>query len=446
MRWSTVIWITLIALLIIPAAISLIFIKEYGVNVVYWDQWEIVPLFDKLFTGHLSFTDLFAQHNEHRIFFPRLVMLFLGNLTQYNNLEEMYFSWFLLCITVIILLKFYTRYFGTTQVSIAKFIPATWLIFSLRQWENLLWGFQVTWFMVILFSVLSLYLLSTGTRPGWRLWLAIISAVVCSFSSAQGLLVWPIGLIQILLTMWPQRKEFKRLYIKILSVWCLTGILAYIAYFVGYAKPPYHPDLFYFLSNPFSAITYLLVATGSPLAINITSATALGIVVLALYIFTTTYLISRKLMNSPYVPFFVSLILFALFTTVILMISRAGFGPDQALASRYTSLIMLGIIGLYLMIISIELTGKIKPFLSGFIIALIALGIITTYSHAIVFDGKNIKDSRTLAAEYLSNVEIPNDDNLKTLYPNPKVVRDRVMILRKYHLNVFSPNSYTSPP
>jgi len=439
-RRSIVIWVIIIGLLTLPAIISLLFIRVFGVNVCYLDQWGIVPLFDRIYTGQISFTELFAQHNEHRIFFPRLVMLSLGYLAQFNNLAEMYFSWLLIFITCIVLLKFYIRYFGTTKRAIASFIPVTWLIFSLRQWENLLWGFQIGWFMVILFLVLALYLLATTSRPGWRFGLAVISACVCSFSSAQGLLIWPIGLIQLLLTWWTQRKGPKWPYIKMVSIWFMIGILAYTVYFVGYNKPPYHPDLLYFLSNPFSAITYLLVVTGSPLAFDMTSAIGVGILVLPLYIFVVAILIYRKLIISPYVPFFLSLILFALFTAAILLLSRAGFGAGQAFSSRYTSMTMLGIIGLYLIIIPIEINDKIKLFISGSVITLIVLGTLTTYFQAIVTDGKNIRDDRTMDAEYLANIEVQSDGNIEKLHPSHQWVIEQANILKKYRLNVFSPD------
>jgi hypothetical protein len=439
-------WVIIISLMVTPVVLSLLFIRQYGVNVCFWDQWEIVPLFDKLHAGTLSFTDLFAQHNEHRIFFPRLVMLALGSITHYNNIAEMYFSWFLLCLIGYVIFRIYARSFGTSQGALVKFIPVVWLIFSLRQWENLLWGFQLSWFMVVLFLLLSLYLLGTSKNLGWRFAFSIVSGVICSFSSAQGLLIWPIGFILILLTWWSQRKEFRSQYLKVVSVWCLLGLLVYIAYFAGYVQPSYHPSLLYFVHHPFSAASYLVVCVGSPLAVDGYTAAAAGILLLASCIYVLVYAIKRDPQSKSVMAFPISLVSFGLLTVAILVLTRSGFGVGQAFSSRYTTMTALGIVGLYLLILQLRAKYQhLKPFLFGFVLSLMALGIIASYAHATISysteisDGKQIRDYRGQAAYYLSTFELQSDDNLKMLYPDPQVVRERAAVLQRYKLNVFAP-------
>ena len=154
----------IVVMIVAPALLSLVFIVSYGVNCVYMDQWEIVPLFDKLHTGTLSFNDLIAQHNEHRPLLPRLAMLGMGSLTHYNTIAEMYLSWALMCLVCLILFKLFTSSFGFSKISMARFIPVPWLVFSLKQYENMLWGFELVHFMVILFFLLAVYLLAQSRR------------------------------------------------------------------------------------------------------------------------------------------------------------------------------------------------------------------------------------------------------------------------------------------
>lgn len=432
-------WVIIIALMVTPAVISLLFIRAYGVNVCFWDQWDFIPLLDKMFSGQLSFTDLYAQHNEHRIFFPRLIMLLLGLITHYNNVAEMYFSWFLLCLINCLLLRIYTRSFGVTQGALAKFIPVVWLIFSLRQWENLLWGFEIAWFMVVLFLLLSLYLLGTSRSVGWRFALSVASAVVCSFSSAQGLLIWPIGLIQILWIWWSQGKRAKWLYLKIISIWCLIGIFIYIAYFAGYTKPSHHPSLLYFMYHPFSSLGYLMVSIGSPLAVDTYTAAAMGILLLVAYIYVLVYAIKSDSQTQSVMTFPLCLVSFSLLTAGILVMTRSGFGVGQAFSSRYTTVTALGIVGLYLAILQLKVKYQnLKPFLFGLVLSLMTLGIIASYSHAIMSDGKSVRAHRSQAAYYLSTFEFQSDENLAQLYPNPQVAKERTEILKKYKLNVFA--------
>ena len=57
-------------LILLPVALAFLFVYLYGVTVVHIDQWEIIPLFEKLSLGTLAVSDLFAPHNQHRCFSP----------------------------------------------------------------------------------------------------------------------------------------------------------------------------------------------------------------------------------------------------------------------------------------------------------------------------------------------------------------------------------------
>ena len=62
-----------ILLSLLPIAIVSIYIFLFGLNIPFLDQWEVVGLLEQQQQGSLSFSDLLAQHNEHRPFFPRLL-------------------------------------------------------------------------------------------------------------------------------------------------------------------------------------------------------------------------------------------------------------------------------------------------------------------------------------------------------------------------------------
>jgi len=143
-------------LITLPILFYFWYISANGTNVIVADEWHVyIPLFKKLSTGTLTIADLFNQHNEHRIFFPRLIFLFFGYLTHFNTKAFLYFSASLLVLTLIGIFISYTRFFGVNKESIWKFLPVCYLLFSLVQFENTLWGFQMAWYMVTFFSVLS---------------------------------------------------------------------------------------------------------------------------------------------------------------------------------------------------------------------------------------------------------------------------------------------------
>src|SRR3954469_12330383 len=59
------------------------------VDVPFADQWTLVSVLDHFYAGTLSFHDLWSQHNEHRLLFPRLIMLGLAIASGWNTHYEM---------------------------------------------------------------------------------------------------------------------------------------------------------------------------------------------------------------------------------------------------------------------------------------------------------------------------------------------------------------------
>lgn len=436
-----------IILTIVPSILCLLFIGLYGVNVAHWDQWEFIPLLDKFQHGTLSFSDCFAQHNEHRIFFPRLAMLLIASITNYNNLAEMFFGWILLCIICYLLYSIYSKISQTNKIKygIISFIPVAWVVFSFRQWENLLWGWQIQIFMAVLFFILAIYLLERmfiqKTKKCFTFILAVLSGIVSSFSFANGLLTWPIGLVQILISYRLKNYTEKRLFRITGWAWGLIGVLVCLLYFIGYNKVGHHPSLFYFLRHPMSSFSYLVVSIGSPLAVEKYTATGLGSLLLFLYFYMIIFFVMKKYRNEIAIPYFVttfSLVLFSILSAILLTLGRSGFGVEQALSSRYITITMLGVIGIYFFALNItSINFKFKNIIFGMLLSLIIIGIISSYLWGIK-EGKETRKIRSINKYYLITYNFQSDENLKRLYPNALEVRKRAQILEKYKLNVFA--------
>ena len=77
------------AALAIPAGVVLALVLRHGVNVPFWDQWELVGLLAAASDGTLTWAEIFRQHNEHRMVFPKIIMLALAALTGWNVVGEM---------------------------------------------------------------------------------------------------------------------------------------------------------------------------------------------------------------------------------------------------------------------------------------------------------------------------------------------------------------------
>ncbi len=168
-------------------------IHQYSVNVVFADQWADVELLNHWYTGTLTFSNLWASHGDHRILFPNLIVIALAQFTHFNVVFEEYLSGAMLVTATGLFILIHRRRAPSTPF--IYYTPLTLLLFSFVQYENTLWGFQTAWYLVTLALALALFLLDRPALTGWVFAGAIAATVVGSFSSLQGLLIWPVGLL-----------------------------------------------------------------------------------------------------------------------------------------------------------------------------------------------------------------------------------------------------------
>lgn len=424
-------------LLSLPVAIAFIFITLYGVNVVFWDQWDFLPLFDKLYAGNLTFSDLIAQNNEHRFLVYRLIMITLGGVTHYNNLAEMYLSWVVLCLICWVLYKIFTIGVRPSWTTAAWFVPVPWLMFNLRQFENLLFGIQVAFYMLILCFLLSVYLLQTGKGLGWKFWAAVACGITGTFSVASGLLIWLIGALQLIALYLCRPRAEKASYLRPMLVWIVIAAGLYLFYFWGYEKPPWHPSLLYFTEQPLVSISYGLAALGCVFSINTVTAIIAGLVLAVLYLISAIIIFRDLKGGVRYLPY-LALAVFTVASVLLLVLGRSGFGVEQALSSRYISITVLGIIGIYMLIVTMPLKLiNLKSWRLRTAITLLMLFLFSLNMYILLIPGQTYLN-RQMARQYLITYDVQPDENLKYLYPDPDRLKKYIPILIKYKLNVFS--------
>src|SRR5215471_18914774 len=128
-----------------PIAAYLAYVSRYSVNVLSWDEWDIVPLIHSLRSGTLTLAQLWSPHNEHRMLVPNLIFLLVAQIARFDTTVLMYLSACLLIISYLLLVLIYRK----RQHSLLGVVPVAYLLFSLAQWENILWGFQLAWYIVL---------------------------------------------------------------------------------------------------------------------------------------------------------------------------------------------------------------------------------------------------------------------------------------------------------
>ena len=420
--------------IVVPAALPFLYVRAFGVNVVFADAWDMVLVFRKWSSGRLAFADLYAQHNEHRMFFPKGAELLLGMLTRYNNVAEMYLIVSCFLVTAAVLLLAFRREIGLPLIF---FVPVALLIFSFRQYENMLFGFQINFAFTQTFGVLALYLLyaaSSNDTKRLAFVAALGSATVASFSTAQGLLVWPAGLLGLLLG--PAATSRKKIFV---GIWGLVGVAEWVAYFVDYETPQGHPPLVHALNHVGTAAEYFLTLLGSALFWHPEHALMGGLVIgcLALGIFFAMYW--RGVLREH--SFWISLFLYSLLILATITLGRSGmFGVWQAAISRYTSFSILAVASVYAVLAKMVLArgfGIGRAVLLLTIVGAILLSAGISYRNGIEV-GRVQQASRERAAYILATYESQPDVRLTTLYPRPETVRRRAPLLERLGYNVFS--------
>ena len=438
---SSSVWAILVNLvLILPPLALLYYIRLFGVNVVFWDEWEVVPLIQKTTSGSLNIADLFAQHNEFRPFFPRLLMLVLDTFTHFNTVAEMMVSWFFLCLTGLLIFLSYRRVLrdNSSRLSLLWFLPISLLLFSFRQYEGILFGFNLLIYASIFGSVAAFYFLESSRKLDLRFTLACLCGILASFSWSTGLLVWPVGLFQAMIS--------KQRSMSSIMLWILIGVTAWGAYSYGWTAPSgFHPYE-YSLANPVEGIEFFMANLASPFVFAFLSSfgstwpmavpygLALALVGLVIIVQMQRRRLAKKSM------FGLSLIVYSLAASFATTVGRSFFGVQGALASRYTPNAAIGVIGLYIVALTVSkgMRSKSSSFGAHAMLALLLLGLITGYVGGWQA-GQFWRGSMQMSAYVLRSYSLQSNQSIGNyLYFDTTLVREGAAFLETQKMNVFS--------
>lgn len=361
-RFASVLWDHWRKVVVALPLVTLIWVvARYAVDVPYLDQWELVPLLDKMYRGELGFHDLWMQFNEHRIFFPKLIMLGMARLTQWNIRYEAAVN-VVLVIGVWLVLAWQIRATATVfgQRRLRWALPACSLVaFSISQYENFLWGWQIQVLLGLLAALGSILLLANQPFSWKKFTAALLLGIVATFSFANGALVWPIGLALLCVT--AIDAGCKR---AALSGWTIGGIICFWLYVRDYHKPAGHPPLTFIFNQPIVFVSYVLKYIGSTCAQygeggifpDRISALVFGVAGFAVLGWAGWKTAVRMRDNRAALAPYVAMCAYSLGTALITATARAGFGRGQALCSRYCS--MTGPLWLSMIVMLMLLSGR----------------------------------------------------------------------------------------
>jgi hypothetical protein len=322
-------WIP-VAAAALPALLFFAFVVIYGVNVPNWDDFNLIPLLDKFQHGQLTLADLWAQHNENRVFFPNLVWLAASALIHDDLKIMLLFDALLMIGSGALFYLVWRRAGGSAWLA----VPASFLYFTLLQHEDSLGAFQLSWYLISLGFAVIAFVLDREDRVPSAMWIAVIAAVVASFSSLQGLFCWPAGAVFLL-----DRSDRKRL-----TGWLIAGLLTTIFYFIGF---DFHQtgDVGFTsaIFHPVQDVVFSIVALGGLFTGNSPGNSAalelagiLGLAVLASAVVVAALALRAKPLEHVKRLPFALLVFGALFLIAIGLGRSSDQAFDGAVASRYT--------------------------------------------------------------------------------------------------------------
>ena len=403
----------------------LVIVLKRAVEIPYWDEWEWAELIYGAHTHALTFAQLWAPHNEHRILVPNLVVLALDAAGGWSVVREQIISLVFLGLTQLTVWAIIRRTVREPRRGWC-FLIATVLLFGFVQEENLGWGFQMAWFICDLCLVVAVWALTRPRRTPFDLALALATGTIASLSSSQGLVVWLSGLVAILLI--PRRVGPTAI------AWITVG--AIVTAIVRSGSPGGDPAGHVGFAHVGLLGQYSLIYLGAPLAWSFgTEAAKLAG---SAFVFWSVALAAtlwraRSLLRVRVGPW-LAIAAYPVACAIATGPARAGFGLVQANASRYTSITTLGWIALIAATFAAVPRGRIRVSLAAVPAAFVIIAsVVQTFTGYGAWHQHSADLSRARA-----DLAVGDRSGLPLVYPDRTRVTVLLGELARIHDGLFS--------
>jgi hypothetical protein len=259
--------LTCIGIALAPLLVVAVIWAQYPL-VPVWDQWFLIPFFEKVASGDATLADWVARHRGevHHIVVPRLVFTGLAFASDWTMKLEIWGSFAIALAMLWALLRMVRAGFDDRLAAArdVALVIAAWLLFSLVQIWNWLWGFSLMLFLINACVVIGAELLRSSPpgRFGRALGLAALCCLLASFSMAHGVLSW-LALAPAVFWFAPPAGRARSL-----AVWAGLAAATWTLFLWGYSAedaPTTGGLLERMVEHPLLLPGYFLILLGSPL-------------------------------------------------------------------------------------------------------------------------------------------------------------------------------------
>lgn len=438
-RGESLIWVALVACVLI----DVLYIRAFAVNVIWLDEWRFVPYLQLFNEGRLDLWQFLQfQHNEHKLFFPLMMLFTVARCTHYDGVAVQYLGLALLTITTVIVLGIARqRMIAFRSGNLLLALIACFML-DLRQWENLIEGFSAVILSVSMFVVLSIYFLDGVKKVGWKFWAAALSSFCATFSYANGLLTWPIGMFMLIGSARLEPSEIRKSMSLPIALWSVLSGLVLLLYFSNYVQDPqkivrHSASSLLLPGRILDNIQALFASVTNSLCFEPNSAVATGIGLFVVFSIIAMAVLQKKwqVQRESLAP--LALVLFGASTTVMIFVARAIYGISGMLIPRYAALTSLGIVGLLIFVVTVR-TQRTGP--KTAVAACLAYMMLTSTVGADLWAidiGKATRTQRLEVAQVVRNYRSESDERLKLVLPFPSMVRASAPYLELQGYSVF---------
>jgi len=406
-------------------------------SVPWWDQWEVVEELARRARGEPLWPILWSSYWGHRMVIPRL--LFLADARWFWLASLTWLTLFLQFLHVALLIAL--AWLLLKRGPPAVFMIATAVILNLMlspfQMQDFVWSMQTMFALVFVAAMGSFLCLSLAGDKRRRLWvaLAIALAAIGSLTMPNGLLEWPVLVLEAL---------YLKLGRRVILALALAGIVAAGSYLWNFTSPVMGMGVGGMLRHLVQAILLTGLVVAGPVAfISNAAAAVCGVLTLAV----TAYVSARALrLNVPerrWLSALAAAILFLVLSSASVVAGRLdprylGRDPLYSVPVRYPTMISALWTCIALLVLYTCWRRQVRPVLLGFyaiplfyfMFATVPLQFIMAEDWADFFRGADALGSAFL-------LEAPDEQMLSRLWPNRAEREERAAFLRQRGLAMF---------
>ncbi len=448
----------LIILLLLQFLMYMFYIYNSTSNIIFQDQFHFMGIIKKYFESSLSFADLWRGHLEHRTLGYNTIFLLNAIFFHLNTLIEACLGAVILLFTCILIYFSYhnslNEILKNLYIQISFIVLISFVIFSLNQWENIVFSLGIAIMLKTLLFILSFFLLDRiiiGQKHYLPyLTISIILAILL-FGGGYSLAFILSMLISFVFILILKRKiEPKQ--IKTFFWVLLTSISAITIYLYKiYDNNMINNNitmldrLVFIVHNPLGAMKFLLLSfSSSVVGVNVANhylsqsvILLLGLLVIYAYIYALIKYITSKMYDKTFMP--IMLIAYSIFILLMILVGRLDYGVEYGMSSRYTTDTQCGIIGIIWIVVysTMKLDLKqSKKYIALLLLLIILFGQLATNIlewRIASYRKANFDKLRVMALD----IDQYDNNEIKMFQYDNDLVKEGIGILKKHNLNVF---------